>query len=646
MPAHHLQLTILSLGLIIWPGYFFANAQTCPPNIDFETGTFNGWTCFVGNSEELDGNNIIQLYQSGGPVNDRHTMYTANSGNGVDPYGGFPVNCPNGSGHSIRLGNNSAGTEAEGISYTFTIPAGQNIYSLIYHYAVVFQDPNHEQFQQPRLVIDVNNLTDNKLIQCSSFTFIPYGSLLPGFYESPNPGGSTPVWYKDWSAVSVNLDGNAGKTIRLFFKTADCTFKRHFGYAYIDVNSECTSEFIGNDYCPDDTAVNLTAPYGYQNYAWYDKNFTQLLGTQQTIIFKPPPLPGTTYAVTVVPYNGYGCIDTLYATLSDSLKVNSNAGQDTLSCNHNPVPIGSISKPGLVYSWSPVEGLSDPEIANPVAAPGRTTNYILTTNHDGGGCITKDSVLVKASIIDSSLRLSGNALYCSDSGDSAILFVHPTKSILWFNENSFLNNVDKTSLRVTETGLYHATLVNSDGCKISTRKQEIVIDDPTPGIAYPDEYALINLPLNLSARQFGETASWKPGTSLNSTEIYTPVFNGAAEQLYTIEIKTKGGCVTVDTQLVKTIANVEIYVPTAFSPNSDGLNDALHPILRGIKSLHYFKIFNRAGQQIFESSSEKIGWDGRIKGIPQTSQVVAWILEGVGVDDKVYRKKGVSTLVR
>ena len=59
----------------------------------------------------------------------------------------------------------------------------------------------------------------------------------------------------------------AGKTIRLFFKTADCTFRRHFGYAYIDVNTECSSEFTGATYCPDDTAVTVTAPYGYQNYA-------------------------------------------------------------------------------------------------------------------------------------------------------------------------------------------------------------------------------------------------------------------------------------------------------------------------------------------------------------------------------------------
>src|SRR5207253_10017978 len=172
------------------------------------------------------------------PTAERHTMYSSNSGL-MDPYGGFPVNCPNGSGHSIRLGNNMGGGEAEGISYEFAIPANRNVYSLMYYYAVVFQDPNHQQFQQPRMVVEITDLTDNTVIDCSSFTFIPYGTVLPGFFISPISGDDgTPIWSKTCSAVTINLNGHAGHRIQLFFKTADCTFRRHFGYAYIDVNSE------------------------------------------------------------------------------------------------------------------------------------------------------------------------------------------------------------------------------------------------------------------------------------------------------------------------------------------------------------------------------------------------------------------------
>jgi gliding motility-associated-like protein len=642
--CYRFPLQTLLIGLFIGITCF-SNAQNCPPNIDFETGTFSGWTCYVGSVAAVGSQNVISISPSG-PVPNRHTMYSANPGDGLDPYGGFPVNCPNGSGHSIKLGNDLGGGEAEGISYEFTIPAGVNVYSLIYHYAVVFQDPNHEEYQQPRMEIEITNITDNITIDCSSFTFHPYGSLLPGFFVSSNPSDGTPVWCKDWSAVSINLNGMAGKTIRLFFKTADCTFRRHFGYAYIDVNSECSDEFVGATYCPDDTAVNVTAPYGYENYTWYNSTFTQVLGNQQTISFSPPPSAGTTIAVQVVPYNGYGCLDTLYARLVDTLTVRSNAGRDTLSCNHALVPIGANPKPGLVYSWQPSTGLTNPNIANPLANPDVTTVYILKTNHDGGGCVDTDTVVVKASIIDSSIQLIGKATFCAGYGDSALLRVKPTDSIQWYKDNLLINGANKTDYKVTQSGSYFARLYNIAGCSITTSKQNVLIDKAKPGIRYPLEYAVIDLPITLEARQFGSTVLWSPGSNLDNRTTYTPVFKGSTEQLYTIEIKTTTGCITVDTQLVKIVKSVEIYVPSAFTPNHDGLNDVLRPTLMGIKQLHYFRIYNRWGQLLFETKNDRIGWDGEVHGTPQTTQVVVWIVEGLGVDGKVYSKKGTSTLVR
>ena len=89
-----------------------------------------------------------------------------------------------------------------------------------------------------------------------------------------------------------------------------------------------------------------------------------------------------------------------------------------------------------------------------------------------------------------------------------------------------------------------------------------------------------------------------------------------------------------------------MYVPTAFTPNKDGKNDFLHPILRGIKEIHYFKIFNRWGQLLFERNIGQPGWDGSFKGMPQQTQVVVWILECVGVDGVVYVQKGTSALLR
>jgi hypothetical protein len=72
----------------------------CPPNIDFETGTFDNWTCYTGSVSAAGGTNTISLTQATGPIFEQHTMYSAPSTD-IDFFGGFPVNCPNGSGNSI-----------------------------------------------------------------------------------------------------------------------------------------------------------------------------------------------------------------------------------------------------------------------------------------------------------------------------------------------------------------------------------------------------------------------------------------------------------------------------------------------------------------------------------------------------------------
>jgi gliding motility-associated-like protein len=563
-----------------------------------------------------------------------------------DFFGGFPVICPNGSGHSIRLGNSFGGGEAEGISYEFVIPANQNEYSLIYHYAVVFQDPLHLEYQQPRMQVEVVNLTDDSLLSCSSFTFVPYGNILPGFFESSLKGDDdSPVWCKDWSAVSVNLDGLAGKTIRLFFKTADCTFRRHFGYAYIDVNTECSSEFIGATFCPDDTAVNVTAPFGYQVYKWWDSNFTRVLGTNQTIRFFPPPPTGTTIAVEVIPYNGYGCVDTLYARLIDTLTITAFAGPDQSYCGDKPVPIGGNPKPGLVYRWNPTAGLSDPNIANPFASPNTTTKYVLSVRNSGGGCLSTDEVLISSSALDTSLNVIGRTVYCLGMAENAVLQAMPTDSIQWYRNGVPVGN-NATQYVVGSSGNYYARLFNDNGCAVTTRMQSVLVDIARKGITYPTEYAVSELPYKLQARDFGSDYQWSPSSYLDDPGIVSPQFKSNREEAYTIRIETTTGCVTVDTLAVKIVPFAEIQVPTAFTPNNDGKNDVLRPVLMGIKELRYFRVFNRWGQLLYETKSASVGWDGRINGKQQQTEVVVWVAEGVGSDGKVYIRKGTSALIQ
>ncbi len=620
-------------------------AQKCPANIDFEKGNFEGWICYVGYTSAVGDRNVITLNQTSGPIPDRQTLYRPGNRE-TDFFGGFPVHCPNGSGNSIRLGSTEAGGQAEGVSYQFTIPADENTYSLTYYYAVVFQSPNHRYNEQPRMETEIFNVSDGKQIDCASFSFVAVGSSLPGFKVS-NRSDTIDVLYKEWTPVTVDLSGNAGKTIRLFFKTADCTFRRHFGYAYIDVNSECNNTLVGSSFCKDDTLINIVAPYGFKSYSWYDSTVSNLLGNGQTLKLAPPPPTGSSFAVKMEPYPGYGCPGTLITKVFDTLTVNAHAGPDHNLCRGDTVQLGEVPKAGLAYKWTPNEGLNNPNIANPYIGGGFSGNYILTASNSGGGCRSTDTVKIISSQLSTKLDVLGRDAYCFGHGDTTILKVKPQESIVWFKDDEpIISASNQASYRVTVSGIYSALVTDVLGCKLTTDKKPVLIDYDVAGINYPVKYAIKNLPLPLKARPIGEKALWGPFIYLDSAASFNPTFRSTSEQFYAITITSKGGCVTTDHQLVKIVDKVEIYVPTAFSPNYDGRNDYLHPILRGIAEIRTFRIFDRWGHVLFDSKNEIPGWDGSFKGMPQPPQAVIWMLECVGLDGVVYSRKGSTVLVR
>ena len=282
-----------------------AYSQTCPDNIDFESGNFNNWQCYIGAVDTLNLQNVITLNPSA-PVANRHEIISAASLPTNDPYGGFPRLCPNGGNYSVKLGNNSTGKEAEGLSYQFTVPVGQDTFSLTYYYAVVFENPSHGTIEQPRFFVTAYDVLTGAVIHCASYDYVATGGI-PGFQSSPL---NTDVLYKAWTPVSLSFTGLAGRAIELKFKTADCTRGGHFGYAYVDVGSGCSSTIATAAYCVGSNAVTLNAPYGFQTYTWYNDSYTQIIGNQQIVTLTPPPAVGTLFHVDMIPYPGYGCRDT------------------------------------------------------------------------------------------------------------------------------------------------------------------------------------------------------------------------------------------------------------------------------------------------------------------------------------------------
>jgi len=170
---------------------------------------------------------------------------------------------------------------------------------------------------------------------------------------------------------------------------------------------------------------------------------------------------------------------------------------------------------------------------------------------------------------------------------------------------------------------------------------------PPSNQRYTSLNAVENRDLQLTSRTFsGSSYSWSPSTGLSSATIYNPIFNYNTEVDYVITITTGIGCVVKDTQLVRIFKEKEIYVPKGFSPNGDGNNDKIFPRLVGVRSFTYFKVFNRWGKLLFQTSNLNEGWDGTFRGTKQPMETYVWTAEGIDIDNNSIRRTGTFLLVR
>jgi gliding motility-associated-like protein len=526
----------LCILLSLCPGALFAQ-NSCPPNIDFEAGDFTNWECSIGSTYVANGQNVVSVSPSG-PILNRHTMITPAYVGVLDPYGNFPVQSPNGSSYSIKLGNSAAGSQAERVSYTFTISPTQNDFSLIYYYAVVFQDPQHQPQEQPRFTARVFDNASGDYISCGTFNYVATSNL-PGFQQSTR---DFTVWYKTWTPVTLDLSGLAGRTVTIEFTTADCTLGGHFGYAYVDVNATCSTPVVGAAYCAGAQAITLTAPYGFQGYNWYNNDFSVLLGSSQSLVLSPPPPVGTVIALEVIPFIGLGCRDTVFSTLHEETAV-VNAGADVTGCAGIPQQIGSLPLDGYSYSWSPATGLSNPNISNPVARPNATTQYIVTATNPTSGCTRTDSVWVTVyPLPTSAFTPSGLSTQCFAGNNFS--FVNNNSSSLafsWDFDDTNYSNAQSPSHSYLNPGSYNVKLVsvNSDGCKDSTIKPMTVLPTPSGSIAAAGNYVCEGIPTVLTATG-GASYKWYKDGVLQTTT--TGNYDALQAGIYTAEIATAQGC--------------------------------------------------------------------------------------------------------
>jgi len=122
---------------------------------------------------------------------------------------------------------------------------------------------------------------------------------------------------------------------------------------------------------------------------------------------------------------------------------------------------------------------------------------------------------------------------------------------------------------------------------------------------------------------------------------------------YKLKVENNKGCEIEDKVTILVYRNGLLYAPNAFSPNGDGNNDyfMLYAKNNVISKINYFRIYDRAGNQVFNAANLlpnefQNGWNGRFKGQAVGNGVYLWIAEIVWKDNQKEIVKGDVTLLR
>ncbi len=308
------------------------------------------------------------------------------------------------------------------------------------------------------------------------------------------------------------------------------------------------------------------------------------------------------------------------------------------------------SLPGETFIWYK-NAVPVPQEFNATLPVNSSGSYTLkVTGANGCSSVSTASVVTAHANPNATLVPSGNVLLC-DGGTVAI--VAPSfnnANYSWFNgEEGLTHSTHK--LIVAESGTYHVKVLNTlTGCEGLSAPTHVTIVPPPSVFAGNDTLVATGQPIRLHAVSSSTSPpdrfEWTPSTGLDNAFSQSPVARLQSEQLYTVKAIYPSGCAAYDDVLIKVLKGPAIYVPSAFTPNGDGLNDVLKCTAIGLKSFDFFAVYNRFGQRIFYTKDLMQCWDGKWKGMPVETSSFIFIAEGLEYNGRKITSKGTVTVIR
>ena len=363
-------------------------------------------------------------------------------------------------------------------------------------------------------------------------------------------------------------------------------------------------------------------------------------------------LPGT-YNVSVK--NASGCISpsvviTIKDPVVDEPKLTISTSGSTSICQGSSVVL--TSSESISYQWYKY-GVAIAG-ANAKTFTASTEGVYTVSRFNNNGCIAIQSDGVEVKVVANPfapLVSADKMLFCN--GDSVVINGTAAFGLQWFKDAIAITGATSNRLVIKQGGTYAALAINDNGCRSSFSEALAIrmVELPaTPLLTIQgtskfckDEFRLLQVTIPA-----GLTINWyRNGNLINAYVKDTLRINDASE--YTVKFINSNGCFSlVSNKIITEIGcnTTGIFIADVFSPNGDGINEFIKPVCVGISKFKFFKVYNRWGNILFETTDASKGWDGKFRDQVQPADSYIWLVEGIDTNGKEIRKTGVLNLIK
>ncbi|MDR2963651.1 MAG: gliding motility-associated C-terminal domain-containing protein [Bacteroidales bacterium] len=537
----------------------------------------------------------------------------------------------------------SEATPGETTDYELTV--GTNWCKTIYKQSVnVFTNDYHIV----KLEVTQNGVVHNPVCSGEAFTVTAYTSAPTKRYIWSTSPTFNPIINADFSQNSITFMP-AGNTVRYYVRTLSeyCDF---YDEAMVEITvSHNDIESFGDAFiCQGETTtigVNNLYPSNSMTYSWSPQHFIVSGAQSSQAVVKPTE---STY-FKIYARNQDGCVktDSVYVEVND-LRVETIANTPISCYGAHDASIVVTHFGGVAphtYLWNDGSDLTAKTNI------GKGTYSIMIT--DDMGCYANEvfEVTEPQPIVIQNIATAHVSCEAACNGHIELSITGGTEpyTIQW-------NNGKKTAaLHNICTGNYAAEVSDAHNCPaVSTQRITIAVDARLPLLnATAEKYMVYKgQKIQLSAietPQDGVQYMWTPMIWIENAYSHRATANPQQSYSYTVHATDQYGCENTDTihlQVVEWDCSKEfIFVPTAFTPNNDGVND-LFEIKSGAISELEFAIYDRWGEKLFETTNLNAQWDGKYKGKPLEPQVLVYYIHARCIDNREFKDKGNITILK